>query len=113
MTGDIPQLSPDENASLTSHFLEKEIFDAISQMERKKALGSDGFIAKFYGRCWEITKTGFLPMSKDLLNDDLSLFLLNFGIIIFLPKKEEAIPIERSRPICLLNLSFKIFTKTK
>jgi hypothetical protein len=42
---------------------------------------------------------------------ELPLFHLNFSTIILLPKKENAIQIQQYRPICLLNVSFKIFTK--
>jgi hypothetical protein len=42
---------------------------------------------------------------------ELSLFKLNFGIITLLPKKENAVQIQQYHPICLLNVSFKIFTK--
>jgi hypothetical protein len=41
----------------------------------------------------------------------LELFRLNFGEIILLPKVIEAERIQQYRPICLLNVSFKIFTK--
>jgi hypothetical protein len=41
----------------------------------------------------------------------LELFRLNFGEIILLPKIKEAERIQQYRPICLLNVSFKIFTK--
>jgi hypothetical protein len=41
----------------------------------------------------------------------LSLYKLNFGVIILLPKKEDAVKIQQCHPICLLNVSFKIFTK--
>jgi hypothetical protein len=41
----------------------------------------------------------------------LHLFHLNFGTIILLPKKENAIQIPQYRPVCLLNVSFKVFTK--
>ena len=41
----------------------------------------------------------------------LHLFHLNFRTITLLPKKTEAVRIEQFRPICLLNVSFKIFTK--
>ena len=36
---------------------------------------------------------------------------LNFKIIILLPKIADAARIQQYRPICLLNVSFKIFTK--
>ena len=41
----------------------------------------------------------------------LELFRLNFGEIILLPKVNEAERIQQYRPICLLNVRFKIFTK--
>ena len=50
-------------------------------------------------------------MFNDLFNGHLQLFKLNFGTITLLPKKAEVIRIEQFRPICLLNVSFKIFTK--
>ena len=43
--------------------------------------------------------------------DNLDLFRLNFGEIVLLPKIKEAERIQQFRPICLLNVSFKIFTK--
>ena len=41
----------------------------------------------------------------------MDLFRLNFGNIILLPKVTNAERIQQYRPICLLNVSFKIFTK--
>jgi hypothetical protein len=45
---DIPQLSQDENTLLIAPFTEEEVFEAISQMERNKSPGPDGFPAEFY-----------------------------------------------------------------
>jgi hypothetical protein len=42
---------------------------------------------------------------------ELPLFSLNFGTIILLPKCKDAMSIQQYIPICLLNVSFKIFTK--
>ena len=52
-----------------------------------------------------------MPMFHDFFAGHLQLLHLNFGTITLLPKKVEAIRIEQFRPICLLNVSFKIFTK--
>jgi hypothetical protein len=41
----------------------------------------------------------------------MPLFSLNFGVITLLPKVQEANKIQQYKPICLLNVSFKIFTK--
>ena len=108
---DLPQISVQENNILTSPFTEKEVFDAISQMEHNKAPGPDGFPAEFYQKFWEVIKIDLMPMFAQLQNGDLPLYKLNFGVITLLPKKEDASRIEQYRPICLLNVSFKIFTK--
>jgi hypothetical protein len=52
-----------------------------------------------------------MAMFVQLRTGDLPLFKLNFGVITLLPIKEDASRIEQYRPICLLNVSFKIFTK--
>ena len=108
---DVPQLTVVENDVLTAPFTEKEVFEAVLQMENNKASGPDGFPAEFYKKCWFIIKGDLLPLFNDLFAGQLHLFQLNFGTITLLPKKTEAVRIEQFRPICLLNVSFKIFTK--
>ena len=110
-TNDMPQISPEENSILTSEFSDKEVYDAISQMEHNKSPGPDGFPAEFYQKFWPIIKNDLMAMFAQLRSGDLPLYKLNFGTIILLPKKEDASRIEQYRPICLLNVSFKIFTK--
>jgi hypothetical protein len=108
---DIPQISSEENAILTADFTEKEICEAIMQMKKNKAPGPDGFPAEFYQTFWEIIKVDLMNMFVKFQQGELPLFHLNYGTIILLPKKENAIQIQQYRPICLLNVSFKIFTK--
>ncbi|WVZ96849.1 LOW QUALITY PROTEIN: hypothetical protein U9M48_042432 [Paspalum notatum var. saurae] len=50
-------------------------------------------------------------MFRDISKGDLPLFSLNFGVITLVPKVQEANVIQQYRPICLLNVSYKIFTK--
>jgi hypothetical protein len=45
---DILQISNEENAILIANFLEKEVHDAIMQMESNKVPGPDRFYAEFY-----------------------------------------------------------------
>ena len=110
-TDDMPQISPLENSILTSPFSEEEVFHAISQMEHNKAPGPDGFPAEFYQKFWFVIKSDLMSMFAQLHSGDLPLFRLNFGVITLLPKREDASRIEQYRPICLLNVSFKVFTK--
>ena len=80
-------------------------------MEHNKAPGPHGFSAEFYQNFWDIIKTDLLALFSCLHEGQLELFLLIFGEIILLPKVNEAERIQQFRPICLLNVRSKIFTK--
>jgi hypothetical protein len=111
MNNDILQLSDEENRILSSNFSEKEVHDAIMQMEKNKAPRPDGFPVEFYQTFLEVIKSDFMAMFEAFQRHDLPLFHINFGTIILLPKKENAVQIQQYCPICLLNVSFKIFIK--
>jgi hypothetical protein len=87
------------------------VFDAIMQMGKNKAPRLDGFSAEFYQTFWEAIKSGLMKMFATYHKGELPLFNINFCTIILLPKKENATQIQQYRPICLLNVSFKVFTK--
>ena len=52
-----------------------------------------------------------MALFKDFHEERLPLYSLNFGVITLLPKTVDAKQIQQSRPICVLNVCFKIFTK--
>jgi hypothetical protein len=108
---DIPQVSREENDILASTFTEQEVKTAIFQLEHNKAPGLDGFPAEFYQAFWEIIKGELMTLFHEFHKGDLPLFSFNFRIITLLPKEKEAKQIQQFRSICLLNVSFKIFTK--
>ena len=51
-------------------------------------------------------------MFEEFENQNLDLGRLNYGIITLLSKTKEANKIQQYKPICLLNVVYKIFTKT-
>ena len=104
-------MSREENELLTSEFTVSEVKDAVFQMEHNKAPGPNGFPVEFYQVFWEVIKDDLMSLFTDFHKKDLNLFSLNFGIITLIPKVQEATKIQQYRPICVLNVSFKIFTK--
>jgi len=108
---DIPQVSQEENDVLISEFTETEVKDAVFQMEHNKAPGPDGFPVEFYQVFWNLIKDDLMALFTDFHKEELNLYILNFGIITLIPKIQEATKIQQYRPICVLNVSFKIFTK--
>jgi hypothetical protein len=108
---DIIQVTQDENEKLTQSFSEDEVKAVVFSMEHNKAPGLDGFSAEFYKICWDVIKDDLMALFREFHAGNLPLYSLNFGTIILLPKSQEAISVQQYRPICLLNVSFKIFTK--
>ena len=60
---------------------------------------------------WEVIKDDLLHQFLDLHREAVDLYCLNFEIITLIPKIQNATQIQQYRPICVLNVSFKIFTK--
>jgi hypothetical protein len=52
-----------------------------------------------------------MAVFSDFHEECLNIFSLNFGVITLILKTEEAKMIQQYRPICVLNVRFKIFTK--
>jgi hypothetical protein len=61
------------------------------QMELNKSPGPDGFPAEFFQNFWAIIKEDLMEMFSSFHKGELPLFHLNFGTIILLPQKENAI----------------------
>ena len=64
-----------------------------------------------FTRCSSLIKHDLMAMFQDFHRHSLSLFSLNFGVITLLPKLKGVKMIQQFRPICMQNVSFKIFTK--
>ncbi|WVZ77229.1 hypothetical protein U9M48_025118, partial [Paspalum notatum var. saurae] len=107
----IPQVSIAEHEILSAKFTEKEVRDAVFQLKHNKAPGLDGFPAEFYQELWGLIKDDIMALFNEFFECKLPLFSLNFGTITLLPKGKKAKQIQQYRPIYLLNVSFKIFTK--
>jgi hypothetical protein len=108
---DIPHVSEEENEILTALFGEEEVKMAVFDIEHNKAPGPDDFPSEFYQFFWEIVKLDLMNLFYEFYAGRLSIHSLNFGVITLLPKVDNAARIKQYKPICLLNMSFKIFTK--
>ena len=85
---------------------------AFFDMEKNTAPGPDHMPIEFFQACWDGIKEDLLEMFDEFYENKLEIGRLNFGIITLIPKLKEANQIQQYRPICLLNVIFKIFSKT-
>ena len=105
------KLTDIDNSCLDAPFLEKEVKNAIDLMVKNKAPGPDGIPVEFYQTCWPIIRHDIMNLFKDWYEGKLKLFRLNFGMIILLQKSKDANSLPKYRPICLLQVLYKIITK--
>jgi hypothetical protein len=81
-------------------------------MDRNTAPSLDHFPIEFYQHCWGFIKNDLVALFHDLYNVKLDIGRFNYGIITLHPKTKEANNIKQYKPICLLNVIYKVFTKT-
>jgi hypothetical protein len=93
-------------------FSEKEVKEALDQMEKNKAAGPNKILIEFYQSCWSIIRFDIMQLFDDFYNQKVDVSRLNYGIITLIPKLREASKIQQFRPICLLNCLYKLITKT-
>jgi len=105
------KVTQEENDLLCRPFTLDEIQTVIFSLEKNSAPGPDHIPVEFYQNCWEIIKEDIMDMFLEFEIHNLDLGRLNYGVITLIPKLKEATKIQQYRPICLLNVSFKIFTK--
>jgi hypothetical protein len=96
---------------LTRPFTAEEVKKTVFSMKEDSAPGVDGFGVVLYKEGWEFIKKELMLMINDFYLGNLDINRLNYGVITLIPKIKGATNVKQYRPICFLNVSFKIFTK--
>jgi hypothetical protein len=104
-------LTEEDAQELIKPFTMQELEAALKDMDVNSAPGPDGLGVSFYRAFWDQIKDVMLEMFHDLFRGELNLSRLNYGLISLIPKLKEAHNIKQYRPICLLNVDYKWFTK--
>ena len=85
---------------------------ALKDMNRNKSPGPDGLTADFYKMFWCKIATIMYDACVDSYNKGLLFLSARRGMITLIPKKDQdALMIKNWRPICLLNVDYKILSK--
>uniref|UniRef100_C6JRP7 Reverse transcriptase domain-containing protein n=1 Tax=Sorghum bicolor TaxID=4558 RepID=C6JRP7_SORBI len=105
------KLNGEESSTLVKPFELEEIKGVVMDMKTNSAPGPNGFSVVFFQKFWDTISGDMMGMFEDFWGGNLDIKRLNFGVITLIPKIKEANNIKQYRPICLLNVDFKCFTK--
>jgi hypothetical protein len=108
---DMNRLNDDDRVLLTAPFSIEEIKMVVFSLKHNSAPGPDGFPAEFFQDFWDLIHIDLWNLFKDFYDGVLDIKRLNFGLVTLLPKVENPTDMQNFRPICLLNVSYKIITK--
>jgi hypothetical protein len=104
-------LSESEAESLIKPFSEQEIKAALDDMKTNSGPNPDGLPIKFYKCFWNQVREPVMEMFNKFYVGGQNLSILNYGLISLIPKLKVANNIKQYRPICLLGVDYKWFTK--
>ena len=108
----VPMVLDDrDRLDLIAPFSLEEIKTAVFSMEHNRAPGPDGFPIEFFQKFWDLVSPNLFSLFQDFHRGSLDIKRFNYGIITLIPKGQGADRLTMFRPICLLNVVFKIFTK--
>jgi hypothetical protein len=96
---------------LTRPFDMEEIREVVFSMKHNRAPGPDSIPVEFFQEFWDTIKNDLFNLFQDFHGGALNIERLNFGMVTLIPKVPNAIDIKAFRPICLLNVCYKIITK--
>ncbi|GKV09037.1 hypothetical protein SLEP1_g20594 [Rubroshorea leprosula] len=106
-----PRLSDEESVALLLPVSLDEVRSALFSMKALKSPGPDGIQPIFYQKHWEVVSDTLLTfINRSLLDGYFELSLLR-AYIVLIPKGENADVIQKFRPICLLNVAYKVLAK--
>jgi hypothetical protein len=104
-------LSDAEAQDLVKPFTIPKLECALVDMDASSAPRLDGLSVGFYREFWPKIKDVMLEMFQKLFEGSLNLSRLNYGLISLIPKLKDPNTIKQYKPICLLNVDCKLFTK--
>lgn len=106
-----PKLTEEEHMVCEGRITKDECLTALKGMAKDKAPGITGFTAEFYVSFWD----EFGDIIIEYINEafEREQFFVNHvrGIIHLIPKKGDQMQLKNKRPICLIDVLYKIVAK--
>ena len=101
-----------QKAELETDLTEQEILESIHSFSKNKSPGPDGLTAEFYQKFSRELAPLFRKVVEEIFERGEMPNHMNLSYITLLPKEENCRQTKQYRPISLLNIDYKIITKT-
>ena len=106
-----PRLSEEERLSCEGIITAEECLSALKGMGKDKAPGITGFTTEFYTAFWEDLKDLLVEYINEAFVRKHFFITHVRGIIHLIPKKGDQMQLKNKRPICLIDVLYKIVAK--
>lgn len=108
----IPQVADHHRTLVDLPFTKRDFHQALKDLNKNKSPGSDGLSPEFYLSFWDIMEDQFYNSIMFSLENNKMSEEQRTGIITLVPKKaKDRTNLANWRPITLLNVDFKIYSK--
>ncbi|XP_042485314.1 uncharacterized protein LOC122065562 [Macadamia integrifolia] len=88
-----------------------EIKGAVWDLDPDSAPGPAGFPEAFYKSCWDIISSDVCRAIKWFFKTSFMPYGINNNFLVLIPKTEEALSLDKFRPLCMGNFFYKIISK--
>ena len=102
------QITFDQGAFLTATVTEAENAKALQGIGDLKALGIDGYGAKFFKNSWHIVKKDFIAAMNEFFEKGTLLKVFNSTLVTLIPKSITAKTVKDYRPIAGCSTFYKV-----
>ncbi|PNX82415.1 cysteine-rich receptor-like protein kinase, partial [Trifolium pratense] len=108
---DFNVLSADDNDLLLQPFSEEDVREVIWSCDGNKSPGPDGFNFNFLKECWATVKVDVMEFLNEFYHNAVLPKAITASFLALIPKKDHPQQLSDYRPICLIDMLYKILSK--
>ncbi|KAE8745526.1 hypothetical protein FOCC_FOCC007789, partial [Frankliniella occidentalis] len=106
-----PTITDEDNEALLRPVTKEELLEALKLSPRGRSPGEDGLTAEFYLATWSVLGEDFLDVANAMLDRRKVAPSHKVGVMTLIPKVASVERIGDLRPITLLNVDGKVFSR--
>ncbi|XDV49743.1 hypothetical protein PO909_018933 [Leuciscus waleckii] len=111
LLSDLPKIESEQRKTLDENITFQELTEAMQQLSTGRSPGIDGLTAEFYQCFWGILGEDFYEVLSECCQSKILPTSCSRAVLSLLPKKGDLGLLKNWRPVSLLCVDYKIFSK--